>query len=187
TMIPNFLSTPSAPNSNNCFIVVGDNGTIITSTSGAGWAKQTSGVDNNLYDIAWSEDGIFAVGAGGTILKSLDRITWEPVVSNTSNTLRSIIYVPDDSSVDPEGHASPGTFIVVGDSGTILRSTDGGETWNNLAPFGVSSAASASFTSVAYGDGMFVAVGPSAFVAYSEDGETWTPYSAAPFNSIAYG
>jgi len=179
TMIPDFLSsTILGPNDLNCIIVVGDGGTIITSTNGTGWAIQNSGTTLNLNSVTWSDDGaigpddgIIAVGVNGTILRSTDRITWTPIVSNTTEDLRCVIYEPTSNA-----------FIAVGDGGTIIRSTDKGLTWVNLGIF-----ADGDFSSVAYGDGTFIAVGPSGYIATSTDGVAWTRVAGRPFNSIAYG
>ena len=175
--IPNFLASASSTvNDLNCIIVVGDAGTILTSIDGAGWAIQNSGTTENLNDIAWSNDGIIAVGDNGVILKSLDRLTWTPVTSNTTANLEAILYVA------PTGAHPQGVFTVVGTLGTILRSTDGGNTWSNLAQF-----SDGTFSSVAYGNGEYVAVGPTGHVAKSADGIVWTRYSGKIYNSIAYG
>lgn len=190
TYIPNFLSANSfSPPSLSCIVAVGNNGTIQTSigelmvqrlvdgvptwqvSNGPGWSVQNSGTTANLNDITWSNDAIIVVGNGGTILRSLDRVTWTPIPSATSVNLHAIIY-------DPIANA----FIVVGDGGTILRSVDGGLTWNNLNAF-----SSGSFTSITYGEGKFVVVGPDGWVAQSFDGIIWTRYASKGFNAVAFG
>lgn len=57
--------------------------------------------------------------------------------------------------------ASPdGVVLAVGDSGTLMRSTDGGMQWTNIAiGFQGTTSATTRFASVAYGNGVFVAVG----------------------------
>lgn len=175
--IPNFLASPgSATNDLNCIIVAGDSGTVLTSIDGTGWAHQTSGTTNDLNGLAWSSDAIIAVGALGTVLRSTDRLTWSSVTSNTTATLNDIIYV-SPSSLYPQG-----VFTAVGESGTIIRSTDGGLTWSNLSQF-----LTGTFSSVACGGGRYVAVGPSGYVAQSVDGIIWTRYSGKIFSSVAYG
>lgn len=175
-------------NLQNCLIVVGDSGTILTSATGFGWVKRTSGTNNNLNSVAWSDDAMIAVGDGGTILRSIDRITWTPVSFGLSvlGTLQQqdvnfndIIYVDTYN-----------TFIVVGSNGVIIRSTDGGLTWTRVAntwdtPLERDTGL---FTSVTFGDDKFVTVGPDGFIASSEDaGISWTRYRGKPYNSIAYG
>lgn len=180
TMIPNFLASEgSSINDLNCFIVVGDAGTILTSVDGLSWAIQNSGTTESLYQITWSNDSIIAVGTNGTILRSEDRITWTPVnTSGNSSDLRAVHYRAPDATY-PQG-----VFIAMGTNATVLRSTDGGFTWFDLNAFPGSTA---EFTSIAYGNGTYVAVGPSGTVAQSDDGFVWTSYSGKIFNSVAFG
>ncbi len=180
TFIPNFLASVGSPtNDLNCFIVVGDSGAILTSVDGYSWALQTSGTTESLYQTTWSTDSIIAVGSNGTILRSEDRLTWTQVNnSGSTSDLRAIHYRQPDATF-PQG-----IFIAAGASGTILRSIDGGYNWFDLNQFPGSSA---EFTSIAYGDGTYVAVGPTGNIAQSEDGQVWTMYSGKIFNSIAFG
>lgn len=174
-VIPNLLSpNPAAsgiPGSLTAVIAVGDNGTVLSSINGIGWTSQSSGVTANLKSIAWSDDGIFAIGEGGLILKSLDRVTWTPCVTPVTVDLHGIAYNPTDNS-----------FTVVGDNGVILRSVNGGTTWLNLGAF-----VDGTLTSVAYGGGRYVAVGPDGWVAGSADGVVWTRQAGPALNSITYG
>ena len=172
-------SEGSLVNDLNCFIVVGDTGTILTSVDGLSWAIQNSGTTESLYQITWSNDSIIAVGTNGTILRSEDRITWTPVnTSGNSSDLRAVHYREPDET-HPQG-----IFIAMGTNATVLRSTDGGFTWFDLNAFPGSTA---EFTSIAYGNGTYVAVGPSGTVAQSDDGFVWTSYSGKIFNSVAFG
>jgi hypothetical protein len=178
--IPNLLTIfptlpPTPPGTLNCIIAVGDSGTILTSVNGIGWADQNSGTDQHLNGIAYSNVSIIAVGSNGTIVKSTDRLTWTPVNSTVTANLRSIIYEPTTD-----------TFIIVGDSGTILKSIDGGNTW--LAK-GEASLSAFDFSSVAFGNGQYVAVGPSgAIISSLDNGESWpSPQFGRRLNSIAYG
>ena len=180
TFIPNFLaSVGSTTNDLNCFIVVGDTGSILTSVDGYSWAIQNAGTNASLYQIAWSNDSIIAVGTNGTILRSVDRLTWTQVNnSGSTSDLRAVHYRQPDATY-PQG-----IFIAAGTNGTILRSTDGGFNWFDLNQFPGSTA---EFTSIAYGNGTYVAVGPTGNVAQSEDGQVWTMYSGKIFNSITFG
>lgn len=180
--IPNFLSeTVSDPNGLNAIIVVGDRGTILTSINGTGWSVRNSGTLDNLRDITWSDDGIFVVGTNGTILKSLDRTTWTQVPvaltefpNGTVHDLNSIIY-----------EATNNTFIIVGDGGTVLKSTDGGVTWVRPA---LPSGFNRELNAIAFGEGKFVAVGQGGFTIVSTDGGyVWDGYESAKLNDIAYG
>jgi photosystem II stability/assembly factor-like uncharacterized protein len=127
--IPDLLTpTPypgSTPNSINSIIVVGNRGTILTSINGVGWLARDAGTQDNLNDIAWSNDGIFAVGTNGTIIKSMDRVTWTPVSVDLFEFPGGIPH--DLNAITYEANSN--IFIVVGANGTVLKSTDGGNTW----------------------------------------------------------
>src|SRR5690606_35218189 len=60
------------------------------------------------------EDQLFIVGSNGLIARSADGETFETLASGTTNGLNSIM---------KEGS----TLYVVGDSGTLLTSSDGGD------------------------------------------------------------
>jgi photosystem II stability/assembly factor-like uncharacterized protein len=79
-----------------------------------------------------------------------------------------------------------GTFVAVGDQGTILNSVDG-ITWGPKT-----SGTSMYLNGVTYGNSTFVAVGDHGTILISPDGGTWTPrtaYSGTTDNlsGIAYG
>jgi hypothetical protein len=112
---------------NQRIIVIGDKGTILTSTdTGNNW-ENVSIPDTtfNFYAINQksvnqlnSGDRFIAVGSGGRIYKSTDiGATWQQKTSGTTNTLRSVYFMTLDSG------------IVVGDNGTIRLTTNGGESW----------------------------------------------------------
>jgi len=84
-------------------------------------------------------------------------------------------------------------FVSVGDSGTILTSSDG-TTWTERT-----SGISEYLGGVTYGNGLFVTVGNSGTILTSSDGTTWTPgslYHSGPqrtyvlptwFRGVTYG
>jgi photosystem II stability/assembly factor-like uncharacterized protein len=166
----------------NRIVVVGNDGVILSSIDGIGWARQHSEFDStdHLYDVCSTDNEFIAVGANGTILRSEDRIFWEEVNYNPDYDLRAVLFVPADA-FNPIDQ-----FIAVGSrsSGVILRSIDGGRTWLDLNQFPNTSI---DFYDVAYGDGKFMAVGPTGHVALSSDGEIWTSYAGRVFNSVAFG
>ena len=183
--IPDLLTgipyPPAIPSTVNSIIVVGDRGTILTSANGTGWSVRNSGSLDNLHDIAWSEDGIFVVGTNGTILKSLDRITWSQVPVSLAefpggvpHDLNAIVYEPSNN-----------TFIVVGNGGTVLKSSDGGATWVRPA---LPSGFDRELNAITFGEGKFVAVGQGGFTIISDDGGfVLDGYESAKLNDIAYG
>ena len=97
---------------NSIFVVLGNSGTILTSSNGTSWSSRTSGTSNGLEQITYGNSTFVVVGSSGTILTSSDGISWTSRTSGTSNGLEGIIY----------GNI---TFVAVGSSGTILTSSDG--------------------------------------------------------------
>ncbi len=120
------------------YTAVGQNG-IIYSYNGWGYPINTeiSGTTENLMSIAGNRVSnslpiLFnriAVGVNGTILKSTRNIPanwgpWNPIVSGTSQNLNSInFYNYISQLIVPFG-------CIVGDNGTILRTTNWGDNWN---------------------------------------------------------
>lgn len=92
------------------FVVVGEKGTILTTTDGATWAPQASGTTRTLRSVVWTGTTLVAVGDSGTILTSPDGLSWTPRSSPTTANLRSVAW-------------SGSRFVAVGDSATILTST----------------------------------------------------------------
>ncbi len=116
---------------NGLITAVGNNGIIFYQNSnGSTWSQQTSGTNADLYSVSLVlkfnpyPTILFvriAVGSGGTILKSTTTspINWTPWTIVQSNTLQNLNSVFLDSNVS----------FIVGNNGTILRSTDCGAGW----------------------------------------------------------
>lgn len=101
-------------------IIVGDSGLVLrSSNSGTSWFRQPTPTPHRLRRAQFSTNNnsrIYCVGDGGTILKSTNNgTTWGTQPSGTNRNLRSVFFYLSDNF----GWA-------VGDSGTILRTIDGG-------------------------------------------------------------
>src|SRR5688572_11702440 len=57
---------------NGLYVAVGDLGTILTSTNGTNWSRQTSGTTSALRDCVYGAGTWVAVGDFGMVLTSLD-------------------------------------------------------------------------------------------------------------------
>ncbi len=66
------------------FVVVGNNGVVLTSPDGINWTQKSSGNSSALYSVVWSGTQYVIVGENGTILTSPDGQTWTPRVSGIS-------------------------------------------------------------------------------------------------------
>ena len=106
---------------------------------------------------------MFLCSANFSIADPLDNWHWRNPLPQ-GNTLEAIAY-------------GNGTFVAVGDSGTILTSPDG-VTWTIR-----SSGTSNSLYGVTYGNNTFVAVGYNGAILTSPDGVSWT----TRFSGTSYG
>ncbi len=96
---------------------------------------------------------------------------WTPVSSGTTSSLSGVGF-------------GAGKFVAVGDSGTILTSTDG-ENW-----MAQTSGTPLALRTVTYGGGKWLAVGQNGTALTSPDGVTWTPQDARTtrfLSGAAYG
>lgn len=74
-----------------------------------------------------------------------------------------------------------GTYVAVGDGGTILVSTDAVK-WERVV-----SGTDRALTDIVYGDGFFVAVGLAGTILRSADGRTWTAHGEGNVTQGLYG
>jgi len=137
--------------------VVGAHGMILhSSDDGVSWSAQSSGIIRNLHGIGQFYGDMWylcAVGDGGSILRSNGNGIWTIVNSGTSNNLYSADY-----------------DLVVGQGGTILRSTDGCASFTTLASNTTSDLFAVRSSGIAF------AIGQNGTVITSDDqGMTWTP------------
>ena len=135
------------------FLVVGSNGTVLTSPDGGLWTKQTTSTSETLHDVTWSGTTFVAVGENGTILTSGDGIAWNPQTSGTNLYLSGVTW-------------SGTQFVVVGIDGAVYTSSDG-ITWEPR-----SSGISDGLDDVVWSGTQYVAVGSSDIIT-SSDGVTW--------------
>lgn len=99
-------------------LAVGAAGKLLeTKDGGATWAEGASGTEFGLFGIALEGEHKIIVGQRGTVLVGGADGKWTPGQSGTENRLLNV------------GVNSSGLAIAVGEFGTILRSKDGGKTW----------------------------------------------------------
>ena len=199
-------------------VAAGAHGTAVVSSDGANWAAATLPTSRDLYAAVGAGAlgngavGQYAVaGSAGAFLTSIDGSAWSLPASGTIANLRGLLplsgeflavgdggaircglaFLTRDSHVSADLHAvawGKGTYVAVGDSGTIVSSANGGA-WA-AAQLGTNN-----LYSVAYGDGRFVAVGAGRAVLVSTNGRDWAatavlvPPEAGYFvlEKVAYG
>ena len=109
------------------FVAVGGYETILTSTDGETWTSRLAPVTTaGIQRVAWSSgllSEFVAVGDQGKLFRSTDGITWTRPANTNTNNLRSV------------ATNNAGTWVAVGNGGTVLRSTDFGSNWSQIAPF----------------------------------------------------
>lgn len=188
------------------YVLVGESGSIMTSTDAITWTKQTSPTTATLNDITYTGSKFIAIGSGGTIITSVDAVTWTSQTAVTTESLKSICIVYGS------------TYVVVGTNGCIMTSTNAinwtiqtSNTTNELnsvcfaynklvatgaagtvitSPDAITWTARTSNTtsvlySITYAASKFVAGGASGTIITSVDGATWT-LQTAPTTSTIY-
>ena len=102
---------------------VGAGGEILASTDGgATWTRETTPTRLSMLGVAVHGDRAIAVGQMGMVLVRSADGTWTEVQSGTQERL---------FGVDLNRN---GTAVAVGAFGALLRSTDGGQSWTEVAP-----------------------------------------------------
>ena len=101
-------------------LAVGALGLAIGSDDGGkSWARQETPTKLSLLSVAEAKGRALAVGQGGTILRR-DNGAWQKVDGGTDSRLLAV------------GMGEDGLAIIAGSFGTILRSEDGGATWESV-------------------------------------------------------
>lgn len=99
-------------------VAVGEGGTVLrTFDGGASWAPVPSGTTLTLRGVSVEGHWAWAVGDGGTIVHASVISDFAPQPSSTSANLSAISFVDEEHG------------IAVGDGGTVLGTSDGGQTW----------------------------------------------------------
>ena len=138
------------------FVLVGELGSIITSSDGITWSTNNTGTAVYFNDVIFANEQFIAVGELGAIRVSTNGTVWDAVSSHGTTTLNGVAY-------------GNGTYVIVGVSGAVLTSADG-RSWTKQT--GVST--SLALRSVTYGNNLFIAITGAGEIIESPDGVTWT-------------
>ena len=164
-------------------VAVGDSGKIYRTTDGLAWNEvSASGVTDNLKGVSYLSSGNWvAVGNNGALLLSADGTNW----SRSTSVLPTLLRTATLRSVAAVGT----TWVIVGDAGVVMTSTDSGASWTdysssiygfpNLYAVNGSSTTSSSLT-------QFLIVGASGTVYSSPNGSEWTQQSVGVSDDL-YG
>ncbi|MEI7670596.1 MAG: hypothetical protein WCK00_00640, partial [Deltaproteobacteria bacterium] len=165
-----FFDAIAGPNG----FLIGGQGTIQKSLDGVTWYKSNIGSNSdNFLGLAGAADGaLFAAGRFGLILKSTDiATTWTASKAASSSGFTGI--AAGNEKIVAAGYDSSASKAV------IYTSADGGVTWSETTPTGVTVN---SYEGITFGNGKFVVVGYAfgggfdytAVILTSTDGSTWT-------------
>ncbi len=162
-------------------VMPGDPGTVVVSTNMNTWTIASIGSTEQIIRVRYLNSTYFALGLNGGIYTSPDGLAWQ-----LNHTLVS------------GGTAAPGIdpnqvtdityngslYVAVGNFGAIVTSPDA-KAWTKQNS-GLSVSATSSLSSIAYGNGRFVAVGGQGgapVLVTSTDAVTWVAQTTLPSES----
>lgn len=146
-------------------------GAIYQSDDGITWHRRFFQCDPNkvsglaLSGVAYGNGTYVVTGYNGRIYTSTDTVNWSLASVPNSDYYMSVTYNDVNTA-----------FYAVSMSGSILVSYNNGSTWQS-----VFSDTSKCFEDIAYGNGLYYAVGDGGYIAKSTDGTHWSAdsYTAA--------
>jgi hypothetical protein len=201
----------SVTNGNGLFVAVANSGVgnrVMTSPDGVVWTSRTSAADNSWYAVGYGNGLFVALTQNATSgLTSPVVMTAPAIDASVGDTLSSQDAVISDNYSDnvrlrmdlgvSTANASAGAYNFGLQYATRTgASCSNSETFYNVGtgPWSVQTAAATlAWQSVAYGNGLFVAVATSGTgnrVMTSPDGATWTSQTSAAdltWQSVTYG
>lgn len=197
---------------NNLFLAGGASGTLVTSLDGITWTTRTSNTTSGIYGaayystggkflvaaqdnflastdggVSWTSTGLpsgnlralvyaggqlVGVGNRGSIATSSDGINWQVRQTNTARAFRDFAY-------------GNGRYVGVSQSNATCAFSTDGVTWF-ASTVDLSNRA---LNSIAYGNGLFAAVGSTLILTSAGDGP-WinrTPVGSFTLNGVAFG
>lgn len=139
------------------WFVVGVDGAMFTSATGARWFSRGSDTDQTLNDFVTGNGLRVAVGNNGTVTTSTNGSTWSAmqVTGFTARDFQSVTF-------------HDGLFVLAGEAGVILTSPDG-SAWTERTSGTVER-----LYAVRYLDDAFYAVGGASTITRSTNGTDWT-------------
>jgi photosystem II stability/assembly factor-like uncharacterized protein len=138
--------------------ILGEFGTILRSTdSGQSWKRMNVKSDVAWNDIAFSDKGISIVGEFGRALFSADKgSVWRPVKTPITSSLMALAI------------QAGGVGYAVGLEGKILKTYDGGQSWQNSE-----SITKSHLFAITYFNNDFYVGGDQGFIAKKDSAKSW--------------
>ena len=174
-----FASLPASPTYDDVaydgsnFMAIGSDGSVYVSPNGLAWTKVSPytapwGQLNSLISLGGNYSFIAVSSEGEVLTFPVSGYTTPNQIYASRSTLTGVA-------------ASSNEIVVVGYSGTIIRSSLLATIWNAAAP-----PTAQNLNAVTYGGNIFVAVGLGGTVLTSPDGIAWTAQRLG-FNTDLYG
>jgi hypothetical protein len=173
---------------NGYFVAVSRNGTprAAYSSDATSWSGPAG---NNTYNIEWygvayGAGSFVAVGSDGAMESEDNGASWSQrnyASSGVSGSWKSVVYGTPSTGAN----AGQGVFVAVSSGTTTMYSLNKGYDW-----IAGGATTGENFVSVAYNNGIFVAVAENSGSMYSTDGITWTASAAdstSAWRGVTYG
>jgi len=158
---------------NNNFVILRRNGKILTSTDGQEWVEKYSLPEGVFYAVTYNENKFVAIGeyTKKIIPGIINRRQYVLMTSQDGDNW--LLQDIENSDVFNDIHPIKGIawsgkkYVIVGGfNDYIILSSEDGSIWNEIK-------VDAPINDVAYGNGMFVAVGSVGVIMSSNDGIHW--------------
>jgi hypothetical protein len=171
--VPRDVPETPLPEGSSLFVGVGNWGLRGMTRDGAAWSycgNPPTGSDHSpdLLRAVGYGDGVF-VAVGGDqnsmVMRSLDGVHWEEDLHPTTSCEGEPYPGSCDNWMGAVAYGD-GTWIAGGGNGALMRSTDGGETWEGIHPDPTPSA----IRTFAFGEGRFIAGTDSGALIVTRDG-----------------
>jgi len=155
---------------------------LMSSSDGTVW---TMHVKTGIWSVAYGNGSFVAAGDTGTFEVSVDGSNWTEKVTGSAANMAGVAY-------------GGGQYIGIGSSlGNVVSISSDGVNWD-FAPIDYSlngnsqyeSGFTATLKAIVFGSGIFVAVGESGTIVYSQDGVDWNAAThdlPQVLHAIAYG
>ncbi len=149
------------------FLVCGGNGTILTSTNGTNWTKQTTPTNVFLTSITKFTNSYVAVGDHGVILTSTNATNWVKQTSGTTNELWQVRLIGN-------------WLYAIGENGVLLTSPNGSN-WISRT-----SGTTAWLNAIDYANGVWFVAGNQGTMLVSTNATNWSDIGTITRKSL-YG
>lgn len=152
------------------FVVVGEHGTILTSSDGIHWNNVIKDNDNKrvLFDIKYGNGMYITVGKAGTLYTSYDGKEWVQRTMPSQSDLYRIIY-------------RNGLFVVLDIFGRVFTSINGFD-WNEITSIALTPSSNMIYNNqdriydVAFCNNEFIITTNNGYILKSADGVHWHSY-----------